>query len=69
MRLVGFRRVTLHPGQEQRVNFMIRADQLTLLDRELHPAYEPGRFRVMVGGSAADIRLRGTFTVSALKPQ
>ena len=63
MRLAGFRRVHLDPGEEIAVSFRIAPDQLSLLDRDLHRVIEPGRFRVMVGGSSVDIRLRGTLTV------
>jgi hypothetical protein len=34
-----------------------------MLDRDLRRVIEPGRFRVMVGGSVVDIRLRGVLMV------
>jgi len=63
MQLAGFRRVHLAPGEEREVVFELAAEQLELLDRDLRRVVEPGTFRVMVGASSADIRLRGELTV------
>jgi beta-glucosidase len=34
-----------------------------MLDRELRWVVEPGTFRVLLGASSADLRLRGEFVV------
>jgi beta-glucosidase len=56
-------RVSLAPGASVRVSFVLDATDLALLDREMRWTVEPGRFRVMLGASSRDIRLRDTFTL------
>ncbi len=63
MQLEGFRRVHLEPGQSVEVSFRLGPDELHMLDQAMHWIVEPGRFRVMVGANARDIRLRGFLTV------
>ena len=63
MQLAGFQRVHLLPGEERTVTFTLGRDQLQMLDRDMHWVVEPGTFRVMVGGAAKDIRLRGELEV------
>jgi beta-glucosidase len=63
MELKKFRRVTLAAGQRQEITFELNAQELRMLDRDLRWVVEPGAFRIMIGASAKDIRLRGQFTV------
>jgi len=63
IQLAGFTRVHLAPGEEREVRFAIGRDQLQMLDRDMHWVVEPGAFRVMIGASSKDIRLRGELTV------
>jgi beta-glucosidase len=63
MALEGFTRVTLLPGQSQELRFTLGPQELRLLDRDLKWIVEPGAFRVMIGASSKDIRLRGELTV------
>ena len=63
MSLAGFRRVHLEPGEEREVEFTLGPEQLRLLDRDLQWVVEPGTFRIMVGASSKDIRLRGALSV------
>jgi beta-glucosidase len=55
--------VRLEPGQETDVVFTLGPEQLRMLDRDDHWVVEPGAFRVMIGGSSKDIRLRGELVV------
>jgi beta-glucosidase len=61
--LKGFERVSLAPGQSRHVTFTLGPEALRMLDRDLKWIVEPGTFRVMVGASSKDIRLRGELVV------
>lgn len=61
--LRGFAKVALQPGETKTCRFTLGPDDLALYDQDLHRVVEPGQFRVMIGASAADIRLRGDFAV------
>jgi beta-glucosidase len=63
MELKGFERVLLAPGQSARVTFHLGRDELRMLGRDMRWVVEPGAFRVMVGSSSKDIRLRGELVV------
>ncbi|MDP2999229.1 MAG: glycoside hydrolase family 3 C-terminal domain-containing protein [Bryobacterales bacterium] len=61
--LKGFRKIALKPGEKKTIAFTLTPEDLSLLDRNLERVVEPGEFRVMVGHSSADIRLKGSFEV------
>jgi beta-glucosidase len=63
MELKRFQRVRLKPGEKIDVTFTIGPDELRMLDADMKWVVEPGAFRVMVGASSKDIRLRGQLTV------
>jgi len=63
MALKGFRRIHLAPGAEAEVAFVLTSAELRLLDRAGRWVVEPGAFRVLVGRSSKDIRLRGELVV------
>ncbi len=63
MQLAGFSRLTLEPGESRDIAFRVASEHLRLLDRDLRWVVEPGSFRVMIGGSSKDIRLRGHLIV------
>ncbi|SHK00294.1 beta-glucosidase [Geosporobacter subterraneus DSM 17957] len=52
--LKGFTRVTLNPGEQQRVSIELPIASLTLIDRECKAVVEPGEFEIMVGPSSRD---------------
>ncbi len=56
--LKDFQRVYLQPGETKNLSFTIRPEMLTMLDIQLREVIEPGRFRLMIGSSSSDIRLR-----------
>lgn len=63
--LCGFERVHLESGETREVSFTIEPRDLQLLDKSGRWVVEPGEFKVMVGASSTDIKLKGNFTVGA----
>jgi beta-glucosidase len=63
MELKGLTRIHLAPGEEKEVMFTLTPDHLQMLDGNMRWVVEPGVFRVLVGASSKDIRLRGELLV------
>ncbi len=63
MQLKGFKRIHLKQGESQRVSFAIHPDMLSMLDKDLKTVVEPGAFRIMIGPSSLNIRLKETLMV------
>lgn len=61
--LAGFTAVVLAPGEEREVAFRVDRAQLQMFNEAGRWVVEPGTFRVMVGASSRDIRLRGAIEV------
>ena len=61
--LKGFKRIHLAAGESKDVSFTLSSTELGLLDAKLRSVVEPGTFRVMIGRSSKDIRLRGKLEV------
>jgi beta-glucosidase len=51
-KLVGFRRVTLRPGETRTVEFTLRPVDLSLYRLDMQRVVEPGTFTVWAGGSS-----------------
>lgn len=64
MQLKGFQRIHLNAGESKEVSFMITPQMLSMLDKYLNRIVEPGDFRIMIGASSRDIRLKETLTVT-----
>jgi beta-glucosidase len=56
--LKGVARVHLAPSASQTVRFTLGREHLQMLNEEMQWVVEPGTFRVMVGASSRDIRVR-----------
>lgn len=63
MELKGFQRIHLNAGESKDVLFSITPEMLCMLNKELENVIEPGDFRIMIGASSRDIRLKQTLTV------
>jgi len=63
MELKGFQRIHLKKGETKEVSFTITPELLSMLDINLNRVVEPGEFRIMIGASSNDIRLRTILNV------
>lgn len=61
--LKGFQKINLKPGESQIVTFEITPSQLQILNAQNQWVVEPGEFRIMIGSSSKDLRLKGNITV------
>jgi beta-glucosidase len=61
--LRGFERVTLAPCQTKTVKFILRPDDLALIDKNMNWIVEPGDFEIKIGSSSEDIRLKKILTI------
>jgi beta-glucosidase len=64
-RLCGFERISLAPGESKKITMTITSECLAIWNQEMQRVVEPGKFKVMVGASSADIRLKGEFEMLA----
>ncbi|RIJ45623.1 beta-glucosidase [Maribellus luteus] len=64
MELKGFQRIHLKKGETREVSFSVTPETLKMLNEEMQWVVEPGDFRIMVGASSNDIRLRGILHVN-----
>jgi beta-xylosidase len=67
VRLVGFARVALAPGQARRVTIRMHADLTSFTGRHGRRIVEPGRLELRLGASCMDIR--HTATVELTGPE
>lgn len=63
LELKGFERISLKPGESKEIRFELSSEQLSMLNEKLEKVVEPGDFRIMIGSSSRDIRLRGDLQV------
>lgn len=61
--LKGYEKVALEPGEKKTVHLTLTPEDLSLFDADMNFIVEPGTFRVMVGSSSRDIKLKGEFEV------
>ncbi len=61
--LKGFQRLFLKAGESKEISFLITPAELKMLNSDMQWVVEPGEFRIMIGASSKDIRLRDVITV------
>jgi beta-glucosidase len=62
--LKDFQKILLAPGESKTLRFQIDREKLSFYNSHLKWVTEPGEFELMVGASAADIRLRSDFELA-----
>jgi beta-glucosidase len=55
--LKGFQQVFLKPGESRQESFTLGADDLRFYNDELKYVYEPGDFRLFIGGNSRDVKM------------
>lgn len=63
MELKGFERVHLQPGEKKQVRFLLLPEHLEMFDINLEKKIEAGDFRIMIGASSRDLRLKTNLVV------
>jgi len=63
LELKAFKRIFLRSGQKQTLRFDIDPEMLQMWNSNNERVLEPGDFRIMVGASSKDLRLKTTLTV------
>jgi beta-glucosidase len=63
MSLVGFERMTLKPGETKPAKFVVRNEDLSLINCDGKRVVEPGEFKFMVGTSSTDLREHKTLVL------
>jgi beta-glucosidase len=53
--LKGFEKVTLAPGQEKTVKFILDSEMLSYYNNTGIPIIEPGEFLIFAGGNSRDV--------------
>jgi len=57
----------VRPRETKTLTFRLGPEHLALYDRNMEYGVEPGLFKIMVGSSSQDIRLRGNLEVMGKK--
>ena len=60
-KLKGFQKVALNPGESKTITFAINNETLAFYNQQLKWDSEPGKFKVMIGGSSDDLKLQAEF--------
>ena len=63
--LKAYRRVSLAPGQSEKVSFTLRRADLTFFGQDMRPTVEPGEFVLWIAPSAQADGVSGRFTLTA----
>lgn len=64
IKMIHFKSVFIPAGKKVDVQFYVTDKDLSMLNKEMSRVVEPGDFRLMIGRSSKDIRLKKTLTIS-----
>jgi beta-glucosidase len=54
-KLIDFKKIEIHPGENRTVTFELKAEQLMILDKNMNQILEPGEFDLFVGRNSSDV--------------
>lgn len=54
--LIGFQQITLQPGETRKVSFTITVNDLKFYNSDLVYDYEPGPFKLFIGGNSREVK-------------
>jgi beta-glucosidase len=63
MELKGFQRVSLKKGEIKTIQFVISKELLEMYNLQMNKVVELGTFRIMIGASSKDIRLKESLNI------
>ena len=55
-KLKAFQKIYLNAGETRQVSFTLTKDDLSFVGTDLNTIYEPGEFKVMIGGNSKDVK-------------
>jgi beta-glucosidase len=61
--LKGFKRINLKPNETKKITFELPIEVLAFYDENMKFVVERGSFKVLIGSSSEDIRLKGNFFI------
>ncbi len=62
-KLIGFKQVTLNPGETKEISFVIKPSNMEILNQDMKKVIEPGDFKVFIGTNSIDTKF-AKFTVN-----
>lgn len=62
--LIGFKRISLKPGEEKKVNVEIDPSQLSFIDENNKWKIEAGEYQIKIGTASNEIKLEDSFNIS-----
>lgn len=54
--LKGFQKVSIRAGESKKISFRVSTTDLKFYNKDLRYDWEPGEFRIMIGGNSGDLR-------------
>ena len=54
--LKGFQKIRINKGQSKQVQFTLTANDLRFYNDQLQYIYEPGKFKLFIGGNSRDVK-------------
>jgi beta-glucosidase len=66
--LKGFQKIMLKPGESKVVSFSITPELLKFYNYDLKYDWEPGEFRIEIGGNSKDVKMEKVVWEKVLKP-